>query len=283
MPETIEQIRERVKQAQNLYSENVVLIEAILQMNRKYVTRIPNKESVVALCSGGLDSIVMINSLIENNSAKVYPLFIKRGARAEKHEENSFDFFIDFYKKRFPSNIGDGFKLEYKVPPKEFKQYFPKELSLTQGLPLRNSTMQNLAVMYAVSLNGRYNLNIKTIFSASTGDDFIEPEQGLLSLRTQTLSTCVQLGDWDWQITSPFTDPNIISENSLGKDYHPIFKRDIIEYAMQNFIPVEKTRTCFSSDLVADGTCFACQKRLKAFRELNMEDPLEYKTREITI
>ena len=49
----------------------------------------------------------------------------------------------------------------------EFKQYFPKELSLTQGLPLRNSTMQNLAVMYAVSLNERDGVNIKTILSAS--------------------------------------------------------------------------------------------------------------------
>jgi 7-cyano-7-deazaguanine synthase len=272
MHETVEEIRARVKNAQKNYYGNLKLLEGILQNEKGYVTRIPKNESVVLLYSGGLDSSILINKIIEDWNVIVHPLFIKRGARAEEQEEKSFDFFMEFYKKRFPDNMKEGFKLEYKVPPKEFKAGFPKELSLTQGLPLRNSTMQNLAIMYAVSLSGK-GLDAKTIFTGSVADDNTEPEQGLLSLRAQTLNTCVQLGNWNWQITSPLTDSYLTER--------PIFKSDLIEYAMQKFIPLEKTRTCFDSEEIADGTCFACQTRLKAFDYLKIKDPLRYNTREI--
>ncbi len=273
MSETIQEIRERVKQAQKNYFGNLLILEGILQNERGYVSRISESENVVALCSGGLDSVVMINHLIEENNAIVHPLFIRRGARAEKFEETAFDFFMEFYSNRFPDNLKPFFKLDYKVPPKELKKGFPKELSLTQGLPLRNSTMQNLAVMYAVSLNGTSGTNIRTIVSASTRDDNTEPEQGLLSLRAQTLSTCVQLGDWNWNITSPLTDYHLTDTQ--------ITKTDLIKYAMQKFIPLDKTRSCFSADEIADGTCLACQKRLVAFQNAGMNDPVEYRTREI--
>ena len=124
----------------------------------------------------------------------------------------------------------------------------------------------------AVSQKG---YDVKTIFSASVRDDNTEPELGLLSLRAQTLAACIQLGDWNFQITSPLTDPYLV-ERAYSKS-------DLIEYAMQKFIPLERTRTCFSADEVADGTCLACQKRLRAFKNSGMQDSLEYKSREIII
>jgi 7-cyano-7-deazaguanine synthase in queuosine biosynthesis len=129
--------------------------------------------------------------------------------------------------------------------------------------------MQNLAVMYAVSLNGKHDLNIRTILTGSVAEDQTEPELGLLSLRSQTLSTCIQLGDWDWQITSPLTDINL-------REY-PLFKVNLIQYAVERGIPLEKTRTCFSADEVADGTCLACYKRLIAFEKAEVKDPVEYR------
>ena len=174
MPGTIGEIRERVAKAQENYNENLAIIEEILMGERKYVSKKPENEPAVVLCSGGLDSSVMLNKIIEDWNTIVYPLFFRRGARAEKHEEKAFDFFMDFYNKRFPDNIKEPAKIEYEIPLKNLKKNFPKNLALTQGHPLRNSTMQNLAIMHAVSLNGKHNLDIRTILSASVGEDNTE-------------------------------------------------------------------------------------------------------------
>jgi len=266
--ESIEQIRARVKQAQKNYHGNMLILEGILRNERGYVSRVPENEDVVVLCSGGLDSSVLIQKIIEDWNVKVHPLFIRRGARAEKWEEKAFDFFLEFYEKRFPDNMKDGFKLEYKLPPLEFRKCFPSAMALTVGHPLRNSTMQNLAVMYAVSIKGRQGIDVKTILTGSVAEDNTEPELGLLSLRAQTLSTCVQLGDWEWNITSPLSDYYLVEK--------PVSKKDLIEYSIQKFIPLEKTRTCFGADKIACGECFACKKRLKAFEELGVHDLLKY-------
>ncbi|MBD3213354.1 MAG: 7-cyano-7-deazaguanine synthase QueC [Candidatus Lokiarchaeota archaeon] len=41
------------------------------------------------------------------------------------------------------------------------------------------------------------------------------------------------------------------------------------------------THTCYRGERPACGECFACQLRLKGFKEVGIEDPLEYKTRKI--
>ena len=269
IPKEIINIIERTKSSQLNYSSNLKKIEEILLSERNFVSKPPIKEDVVVLCSGGLDSSVMIQKVIEDWNAKLHFLFFKRGARAEKYEERAYDFFVDFYRKRFPENIVDSIKVNYEIPPKRFKKHFPWELKKTVGHPLRNSTMQNLAVMYAVALNGKYKLNIRTILTGYVGEDKTEPELGLLSLRSQTLNTCINLGDWGWQITSPLTDLCLTKE--------PIYKTDLIKYAVEKNIPLDKTRTCFSSEEIADGTCFACIKRIKAFEKAGLKDSLEYR------
>jgi 7-cyano-7-deazaguanine synthase in queuosine biosynthesis len=270
MRETIEEIKTRVKKSQKNYQLNMSFIESILFGERGYVSKVPEKEDVVVLYSGGLDSTVMIDQIINEWDVRVNPLFVKRSARNEKYEEEAFDYFVGYFSNKFPGKIANPFKLTYQVPPKEFKQMFQKELSLTQGLPLRNSTLSNLAVMYAVALNGKYDKNVKTVLVGSVGDDTTEPETGLLSLRVQTLNTCIQLADWKWQVTSPLTDLFI-----SGTD-EPVYKMDLIKYAVENGIPLEKTRSCFSSYEIPDGTCIACFKRKKAFESLGLADPLKY-------
>jgi 7-cyano-7-deazaguanine synthase in queuosine biosynthesis len=271
MAESVEEIRNRVRTSYEGYHDLVASVEQMLQDGKKAAaSRAPNAdEHVVVLASGGLDSSVMMHWVIDKYKCRIHPLFFRRGARAEKLEEKAFDFFVDYYKSKFPDNMGEAAKLDYEVPPIQFKKDFPPELSATIGHPMRNSTMQNLAVMYAVALNGKHDLKIRTILSGSTGDDLGEPEQGLLSLRAQTFSTCVQMGGWGWNITSPFIDSGFLAE--------PVYKKHLIEYAMQNFIPLDKTRTCFGSDELACGECFACMKRLKAFESLGYQDPAGYK------
>jgi 7-cyano-7-deazaguanine synthase in queuosine biosynthesis len=269
MSETVEQINERVRVAQSNYDGILDTMETILIQERGFVSRDPIDEDIVALCSGGLDSSVMIDRVIFEYGAIVHPLFVKRGAKAEAFEEKAFDFFVDFYKRKYPQNIGEAANLDFKIPPLEFKDYFPKELGLSIGHPLRNSTLQNLAVMYAVCLNGKLGLNIRTVFTGSVAEGGTEPEGAILSLRSQTLNTCINLGDWGWQITSPLTD--------LFLRERPTYKVHLIKYALKENIPLEKTRTCFSDEEIADGTCDACKKRLRAFENAKVKDPLPYR------
>jgi 7-cyano-7-deazaguanine synthase len=272
MNKEIKAIRDRVREAQLNYYDNMDTIEGILVNERGYITREPLNEDVVAICSGGLDSSVMLNLMIEEWNVRVHQLFIRRGATAEKLEEEAFDYFTEFYRNKFPDNIGEVAKLDYEIPPKPFKEHFSRAMVNTTGHPLRNSTMQNLAVMYAVSLNGKLDLNIRTVLTGSVGEDNTEPELGLSSLRAQTLNTCINLGDWDWQITSPMTDTSLRPR--------PLYKVNLIKYAVKNNIPLDRTRTCFSRDTIADGTCHACQKRLQAFEYAGVEDPIDYRRRE---
>ena len=265
-------LSDRVKDAQANYDRTLATIETILSKERGYISKVPvyeNNEDVVVMCSGGLDSSVMLDLLIEEWNVRINPLFFKRGSRNEKYEEEAFDFFIDYYKEKYPKNIGEVAKLSYEIPPKQLKENFPKEYVLSIGHPLRNSTMQNLAVMYAVTLSEKLGHNVRTIFTGSIGEDRKEPELGILSLRSQTLMTCISMADWEWQITSPLTDWELREK--------PIYKLDLIERAVAKNIPLDKTRTCFSSEEIADGTCYACKLRLEAFNYLGIKDPVKYK------
>lgn len=268
MRESVDDIRERVGKAQRNYAKNMISIESVLKSERGYVTRKPIEEDVVVILSGGLDSSVMVDMVIDRWDAIVHPLFVRRGQRACAYEEEAFDFFADFYSKRFPNNVGEPSKLDMKIPPDQYKQEFAPSLSQTIGHPMRNSTMQNMAVMYAMALNGKYDLDIKTILTGAVADDNTEPEQGLLSLRSQTLNTCISMGDWLWQVTSPLIDPYLVER--------PISKAGLIRYAIDQGIPLERTRTCFGPYGEADGTCFACRKRLHAFVVAGEADPILY-------
>ena len=263
---TQKEIRDRVQVAQKNYDQTLKSIETILRKERGFASRIPRNEDVVAICSGGMDSVIMIDKIIEDWQVTVHPLFFRRGQRALKFEEESFDYFISYYKNKFKDKIGIVSKLNCEIPPEEYKESFLPVLAKTVGHPLRNSTMENLAVMYAVALNGKYDLDIRTVFVGAIGEDKKEPELGLLSLRSQTLNACINTGDWRWQITSPFTD--------LRKQQ--IYKIDLIKYAIKRQLPLEKMRTCFSSSVYADRTCNACKKRLNAFQYLKLEDPYKY-------
>ena len=269
MRETVDDIRARVTAAQKNYDDNLRIIEGILYKERGYVFKPPFNEDVMLLCSGGLDSVVSVDMVVRDWSPQLHLTYFRRGARAERYEEQAFDFFVDFYSDRYPDNIADPIKIECEIPSKEVKPYIPEARTLTVGHPLRNSMMLNRTVECVVALNNKLDIGINTILKCSVGEDGTEPELGLLSLRTQNLNTCVQTGNWEWQITSPLTERTLPDR--------PIYKIHLIKHALENEIPLEKTRTCFSEEETADGTCFACEKRLGAFKHLGLEDPIDYK------
>jgi 7-cyano-7-deazaguanine synthase len=58
-------------------------------------------------------------------------------------------------------------------------------------------------------------------------------------------------------------------------------KRDIVSMGIQLQVPFHLTRSCYDAGEIACGVCGACQARLAAFAANGVEDPIDYRTREL--
>lgn len=56
-------------------------------------------------------------------------------------------------------------------------------------------------------------------------------------------------------------------------------KAGIIRKGIEIGVPFSLTRTCYKDQPVSCGQCGACQKRLQAFKNSGLEDPIQYETR----
>lgn len=231
-------------------------VEKILQRRRNYISRL-DKDVAIILMSGGMDSTILADMLLKKTALTLYPLFVKRGARAEKYEEEAFDYFCNFFMRRYPLRFLAPQKIKAEVPPAAFKKYNgPTQLNYF-GHPMRNVALQILAVQYAHRLRTKISAGVHCIITATVPDDLI-PHSSLLATRVATLMTCIDTGDWEWNIIAPLIDPNIWD--------HEINKKYLIDWANKNRLPIEKTRTCTQSCVRPCSKCLECKARAKAFR-----------------
>jgi 7-cyano-7-deazaguanine synthase in queuosine biosynthesis len=261
----MEEYIDQVKKSYHNYDKNLNILEDMLFNERGYVYHaLDNGEGVVVLLSGGLDSSIMTGVLLHEYDCVVHPLYVKRGSKNEKYELSSAEYFVNFYQEQYGDKISDLYVFEAEVPPKEFKQRYCRAMIDTVGYPLRNSTLQNYAVMYATIIG------VHNVFVGSVGEDYMEPESGLLSLRAKTVEVCIGRGDWGWQITSPLIEPRIVWDWKITQTNDDrIYKPDLIYYAEQVHpvrIPYEESRSCFSLEEIICGTCSACTKREEALK-----------------
>lgn len=241
------------------YKRNIELLQKFLILNRGYIFEKPYEEVVMVLCSGGMDSTTLVDLVIKSWNSKVIMTYFKRDSKNEKWEEMAVEYFYDFYKNKYPDNILELLKIEVQIPLRQNKEYFDRNRQKILGLPMRNSTMWNNAIAQAVYLNGKYKTTIRTILVGSVKEDRDNPESGPLSLLSQTINACICTAIWNWQIHSPLIDDSIRAGG--------FSKKDLIEYAYQNEIPIEKTRSCFENTEIPCGVCLACKNRIEAFEE----------------
>ncbi|MEM2146182.1 MAG: 7-cyano-7-deazaguanine synthase [Candidatus Jordarchaeaceae archaeon] len=240
------------------YDWRINQIKQILVEKRGYVFEKPLGEYVIILFSGGMDSTTLIDMVIKKWNSKVIPVYFRRGSRNQKWEEKAVDYFYEFYKERYPQNIVELVKLEIQIPSKVNKQYLDETRKKIMGLPMRNATMWCNAVTQAVYLSGKYKETLRTILVGSVNEDTNSPESGYLSVLSQSLHTCICLGIWNFQFNAPLMDDS----------FRPggFSKSDLVVYARENDIPLEKTRSCFEDTEEPCGKCLACQNRKAAFQ-----------------
>ena len=81
-------------------SKILEMMNNIFLYRRGYISKVPKNEDVVFIFSGGLDSSITLDMIINEWGVNVFPLFVRRSARATKFEEESVRFFVDFYQKK---------------------------------------------------------------------------------------------------------------------------------------------------------------------------------------
>jgi len=254
--------RKLLDQGGKFYGENIDSIKSLLLQNRGYISEIPRDEYVILLLSGGMDSSMLIDIIIREWNCKVILLYFKRNSKNQQWEEKAVDFFIDFYKKRYPKNLVDAIKMNIEIPSRVNKEYLDRTRQKILGLPLRNSTMWDNAFAQAVYLSGKYETTIRTVIVGSVKEDETSPESGILAIFSQMLHTCISMCIWYYQLLAPFI------YGTLGKIYD---KSDLLQYAKKYQIPMEKTRSCFSANETPCNECLACENRNNAYTQLNKE------------
>ncbi len=262
-------------------------VEHILVQKRKFVFKMPTpKTEIILLVSGGLDSIITWGFLLKEYKLKVYPLFLNKGEKRANKEEQSVDFFSNYYSKRYPKLFIKPYKQTIFLPQKEIisKLKTPFDnLSLYSKSITNNfdpSTTSNIflgspgivplyALLFARYLELTTNTKIRTIFSsAMMGDGTVCPSQTITSLRVINLAMCTFTGDYLYQFTSPSIEPYL--QNFFEK-------KDLIRYGAKVNIPMEYTWSCYRGLKQQCGTCLACSARKFEFQKAGIQDKTVYK------
>ncbi len=241
-------------------------VSSLLQQQRGYLFRMPTKgQGIVFIFSGGIDSTIALGRMLRENDCAIYPLYIKRGARAQESEINAVKFYAQYFQSKH-SNLKELQIIEANVPPEEIKRYISSDRLKTLGHPMRNAVLQAIGVQHAVAMSERDSIQVTTVMTASSPDDHFS-HNSLGAARVLTLMACIDSDDWGWQVTSPLIEPTI---------WGGVNKADAILYAKENGIPLDKTFTCTQQSNVQCGICPECRCRMEAFEAAGVTDPVGY-------
>jgi len=244
--------------------DRIKTFDKILLRKRGWISKWP--QSAVFIYSGGMDSTVTIAKLLEENRIEIFPLFINRGQSNVRYERQAAKFFEKYFRIHYRDLFHDLTEIAINVPPNEIKDQLRK-YSTEFGYPLRNTILQMVGVQYAISLSQKSKRKINSVFCAQLDDDPF-PHSKLVSLRATTIDVCQGLDEWDWQITSPNIDI-LLSKIKTGK-------KEMVQWAYEHNLPIEKTRSCYSNKKIHCGICSACRRRKEAFIHAGLPDITEY-------
>ncbi len=251
-------------------------IEQIFILKRKYTIRIPKKNTpVILILSGGLDSVITWVYLMSVYELKVYPLFLRRGQRRVKLEENSVDYFYKYFRKLFPELCMPVKKMDAFIPPLAIR--FPITIASNEkvgnrgrwrGIPMYSAMLTSVAVQYAYFLEITSKVRARTIFAGFMALDGIAmKDETLTAIRINNLSICELSDDYSWQVIA------LPIEKEIGFFYN---KDKFIAWAASQNIPLEKTRSCIMWEKNHCGRCISCLSRKEAFKISGVKDKTAY-------
>ena len=215
-------------------------------------------EAVVFLASGGLDSTVgMVKALQEHQAQRIYPLYIKRGSRAQEQELRCLNDIMLFLQKNYYSRVLPLAFADLNFPPANWKRWYNLKEIERLGYPMRDIILQSVAVQYAEYLNSIEMENIKTVMVGQTSDEVI-PHASNQALTLASYLMQLDRDDEAWSVSSPLLWPE------------PMTKAETLRWGLDHEVPVELTWSCFKGGVSPCGKCQECKRRDEAMKAIGL-------------
>ena len=220
------------------------------------------KEIAVVLVSGGMDSAVTCG--IAHQSYALALLHINYGQKTEEKELEAFHALAQFYgaEKQLVATL-DYFKKiggsSLVDPDMTVPEGLSEKGTPSTYVPFRNAQFLSIAVSWAEVIGAR------ALFSGATEED----AAGYPDCRKEFYDIFNNLARMG---TREETAIEIMVPLIALK------KADIIRKGQELAIPFEHTWSCYKNNNVACGTCDSCLRRLRAFEEVGIKDPITYKS-----
>ena len=217
----------------------------------------------VCLLSGGMDSTTLAY-VAKDMGYDILALHLNYGQRTEEKEricarkiaknldaKEFIEINLDYFTKFGASSLTD-----HSIPVEPGK--LGKVDQPNTYVPFRNGNLISIATSFCEAKGGD-----AVFIGVQSGDHtgypdctpaFIDAMQNVINIGTQTEKKI--------RLLTPFVRMN---------------KTDILKEGIRLDVPYEDTWSCYSENETACGVCSSCLARLKAFEDMGMEDPIQYK------
>ncbi|HEY3770796.1 MAG TPA: 7-cyano-7-deazaguanine synthase QueC [Candidatus Angelobacter sp.] len=219
------------------------------------------KPRSVVLLSGGMDSCVCAALAVRDSETAA--LHISYGQRTEKRERQSFDRICDRLGIKHRMAIRDeSFRLiggsaltDTAIAVPEAGEQIGADIPVTY-VPFRNAHFLSAAVSWAEVLDAG-KIYIGAVEQDSSGYPDCRPAY------YQAFNAVIKTGTREGKIE--IITPLIA-----------LRKAEIVKLGLELGAPFDLTWSCYSCDDAACGVCESCVLRLRAFAEVQAEDPIPY-------
>jgi 7-cyano-7-deazaguanine synthase len=222
-----------------------------------------SKDLAIVLVSGGMDSVTCA-AIADKKHDELAFLHLQYGQKTAKKELESFNKIADHYNipesKRlivdisFLQTIGGNSLTDNTIEVSDFQG--DSEIIPSSYVPFRNAHIVSTAVSWAEVIQAN-TIYIGANYEDSPGYPDCRPEY------YESFNQLLKVGTKEGLIR---IETPIIFLN----------KSDIIKKAMELNAPLNLSWSCYAREDKACGICDSCALRLRAFKKLNIEDPITY-------
>jgi len=223
-------------------------------------------QKAVCLLSGGIDSCVT-SFIAKKEGYEIYALSFDYGQRHKKEltcAKKIADAINAKMHTVFPIDLGlfGGSSLT-DASSDQIKSHklenIGKSIPSTY-VPARNTVFLSIALAYAESIDA------DAVFIGATATDYA----GYPDCRPEYIKAYQHMADL---ATKRAVDGNLIK---IQAPLLAMSKADIINTGLELHAPFEYTWSCYRGDEKACGLCDSCLLRLKGFKEVGAQDPIDY-------
>jgi 7-cyano-7-deazaguanine synthase len=226
----------------------------------------PPKPLGIALCSGGMDSLVMAEFV--TRESELCLLHVNYGQRTEAKELACFHAIAEHLpvpaRRRLVVDISHLKRIGGSALTDEAIAVPDADLHRNgvpaTYVPFRNAHLVAIAVSWAEVI-GAGNIYIGAVEADSSGYPDCRPEF------YEAMNEAIRQGTREG------------SGIAVKAPFIRLMKKDIVLMGKSMGVPFERSWSCYRDGVKACGACDSCALRLRAFAEAGVEDPLPYETR----